>query len=140
MRRWMARRRCPAGHECPLARGPFWENPWFFMAQVVGWVDIKIAMRGGPRRTLPVGMGTILMSKTLRPYVYGESVDNCPKTMVLLPAWTSWRSRWGDWFQEEDSREREVDGQLVALEADVRSLCAAPLAMPLLGSAEAHTF
>ena len=80
------------------------------------------------------------MTKTIRPYVYGESVDNCPKTMVLLRAWAIWRSRWGGWFKEKDSREREVDRQLVALEADVRSLCAAPLAMPLLGSAEAHAF
>ena len=128
------------GPRLPAGTWAVWQNPWFYITQTAGYMDIKISIRGVLRTPQPVGMGTSLMSKTLRPYVYGESVDDCPKTMVLLQAWAIWRACWDGWPKEKESWQREVDRQLLAPEAGVLKLSASPPATPLLDNAESHAF
>ena len=70
------------------------ESAWFYISQTDGWTDIKIWMNTGALKG-DRGMGKMFRSKTLHPYVYGENVKDCPKTIALLRAWSVWRSRLG---------------------------------------------
>ena len=81
-------------------------------------------------------MGTLFHSKTLRPYIYAETVKDCHRTMCLLWAWAIWRSRWAGWAAKKASRLREVERMEAALEADLRKL-QGHAARPLLGSDDA---
>ena len=126
---------------------PMWRHPsgtwkaadsaWFYICQTDGWIDIKIWLKGPLRKPDP-GMGTWFMSKTLRPYVYGESVKDCPKTTALLRAWSVWRSRWAGWAAKKESRRREVQRMEAIVEADIRALAGSLPTAPLFGSSDAH--
>ena len=113
------------------------ESAWFYISQTDGWIDIKVWMKTALRKPNP-GMGKHFMSKTLRPYVYGEHVKDCPKTIALLRAWSVWRSRWAGWAAAKDSRMREVQRMEAEVEAVVRHHAGSPPTAPLFGSVQAH--
>ena len=61
-----------------------WSNSWFYLTHTAGEVDIKMHLYGTFRKPPPYGMGAHPASKTLRPHRFGETVDNCWRTQLLV--------------------------------------------------------
>ena len=117
-----------------------WSNSWFYLTHTAGEVDIKMHLYGTFRKPPPYGMGAHPASKTLRPHRFGETVDNCWRTQLLLEAWALWRARLNGWSDERDGRKREVAAQSIGIVQRLVSAHDGRPAEPLLGSSRAHDF
>ena len=117
-----------------------WECQWFYATQTPGWIDVKMWMKNHLRREVS-GMGSVMMSRTLRPHHFGDELAAPQRTIVLLRAWAIWRAKWRGWARQEDSRQRELQRMLADLERDIRLYSAAgtgALVSPLLDSVAAE--
>jgi hypothetical protein len=134
-----------SGEELRLYRHPpgtwkVWESTWFYMTQTLGWIDIKIWMKG-PFRNVTTGMGMTSFSKTLTCHHYGDQLEDPWRCMLLLRSWSIWHARWQGWAKAKDCRLREVIRQFDRFVVDLRRAHqdrGLALVSPMLGNMAAH--
>ena len=68
------------------------------------------------------GMGTDLQSRHLTPSHYGETMESCAVTMLLLRAWMLWRMSRDGWAFAKECRKRQFDEERQVLERDIRKI------------------
>ena len=65
------------------------------------------------------GMGTDKDGKHLTPSHYGETVENCTVTLLLLRAWMLWRAHRDGWANAKECRKRQFAEERQSLEQDI---------------------
>ena len=80
---------------------------------------------------------TLPMSKSLRPFQFGEDVLNSPRTQILLRAWMVWRARAHRFADGKIGRKRVIDDEVDKIIRDIRKL--QPQKDGLLGDVSAGT-
>ena len=77
----------------------------------------------------------------MTPEHYGETVSNCPATLLLLRCWGIWRARLGPhggWSAQRDGRMRILELEIVAVRAAIAAM--SQPGKPILNSAAADHF
>ena len=110
--------RCFSGRE---SRRSLWENDYFYIPESSPGNGLRIRMRRPVSKAMG-GMGTDLQSRHLTPSHYGETMESCAATMLLLRAWMLWRMRRDGWAFAKECRQRQFDEARQTLQRDIRKI------------------
>ena len=102
------------------SRGSIWESDYFYIPQVhPESTGLRIYVRTTARAH---GIGNDNLSKYLTPSHFGETMESCTVTMLLLRAWSIWRAHRHDWASAKPGRKRQIDEDLSSLQRDVQKV------------------
>ena len=103
------------------SRGCYWSNDYFTILEPSAGFGLRVRMRKPVSKSMG-GMGTELQSKHLTPSHYGETMESCTVTMLLLRAWMLWRMSRDGWAFAKECRKRQFDEERQVLERDIRKI------------------
>ena len=102
------------------SRQIIWENDYFYIPQAPPEATgLRIFMR---HSTLSSGIGQDALSKHMTPSHFGETMESCTVTMLLLRAWSFWRAHRDAWASAKAGRKRQIDEDLSSLQRDVQKV------------------
>ena len=107
-------------HSCTTKerRDILWENTYFFISKAKGVDGIQgIRIRMRPCQT--VGIGSTHRSKHMTPRHFGETLEHCPVTLLLLRAWSVWRGHRDGWARAREHRKRDFYETWLQLLSDI---------------------
>ena len=103
-------------------RGRQWSNDYFYIPEASrGLKGIRIRMRKPVSKAMG-GMGADLQAKHLTPCHYGETMERCPVTTLLLRVWMLWRTGRDGWAFAKECRQRQFDEARQTLQRDIRKI------------------
>ena len=86
-------------------RDILWENIYFYISETKGWDGIQgIRIR---MRSCVTEIGSTQLSKHMTPRHFGETLESCPVTLLLLRAWSVWRVHRDGWARARERRKRD---------------------------------
>ena len=84
-----------------------WKSEYFYIAEINDGSGLRIHMYGQPE------------TKHLTPSHYGETLESCTVTLLLLRAWSIYRAHLDGWASARPCRKRQIDEDLSRLQRDV---------------------
>lgn len=97
-----------------------WETQYFYIPQAPpDSTRLRIFVR---HMAVSSGIGKDTLSKQMTPSHFGETMESCTVTMLLLRAWSIWRAHRDAWASAQPGRERQLDEDLSSLQRDVQKV------------------
>ena len=102
------------------SRQCIWETEYFYIPKAPpGSTAVRIWAR---HATVSAGIGDDTLSRSMTPSHFGETMESCTVTMLLLRAWTIWRAHRNAWASAKPGRQRQIDEDLSSLQRDVQKV------------------
>ena len=99
-------------------RGIKWQSEYFYIPEPAKDASgLRIFIRNAAKES--EGMSKVNQTKHLTPSHYGETMESCTVTMLLLRAWSIWRAHQDGWANARPCRKRQIDEDLSRLQRDV---------------------
>ena len=101
------------------SRKTIWENDYFYIPQAP---PDSTGLRISVRHHAKSDFGQEYLSKQMTPLHFGETMESCTVTLLLLRAWSIWRAHRDDWASAKPCRKRQIDEDLSRLQRDVQKV------------------
>ena len=102
------------------SRKTIWESDYFYIPEAArDGTRMRIHMRNS---AMSSGLGNQGQSKQMTPTHFGETIESCPVTILLLRAWSICRVHGGAWASAKTCRQRSIDEELSLLKRDVQKV------------------
>ena len=102
------------------SRQNIWETEYFYIPQAPPEsTGLRIFVR---HTAVSSGIGQDTLSKFMTPSHFGETMESCTVTILLLRAWSIWRAHRDAWASAKPCRKRQIDEDLSLLQRDVQKV------------------